>query len=80
MQIADGLAFIHQQREIHRDLKPQNGSYLLCLSLANEKSSSHPLTGSGKLRISALLPRERLKVCTIRNMLEEHQVIEPPNF
>jgi serine/threonine protein kinase len=27
-QIADGLAFIHQQREIHRDLKPQNGSYL----------------------------------------------------
>jgi len=28
VQIADGLAFIHQQREIHRDLKPQNGSYL----------------------------------------------------
>ena len=27
-QIADGLAFIHQQREIHRDLKPQNGSHL----------------------------------------------------
>ena len=26
-QIADGLAFIHQQREIHRDLKPQNGSF-----------------------------------------------------
>jgi hypothetical protein len=28
MQIANGLTFIHQQREIHRDLKPQNGSYL----------------------------------------------------
>jgi serine/threonine protein kinase len=25
-QIADGLAFIHKQHEIHRDLKPQNGS------------------------------------------------------
>ena len=28
VQISDGLAFIHQQREIHRDLKPQNGSNL----------------------------------------------------
>ena len=25
IQIADGLAYIHIQHEIHRDLKPQNG-------------------------------------------------------
>ena len=25
-QIADGLAFMHRQREVHRDLKPRNGN------------------------------------------------------
>lgn len=32
-QIADGLAFIHKQHEIHRDLKPQNGLLFLSSSL-----------------------------------------------
>jgi serine/threonine protein kinase len=26
-QVADALAFIHKQHEIHRDLKPQNGPF-----------------------------------------------------
>jgi serine/threonine protein kinase len=28
-QIAKGVAFIHQQKEVHRDLKPRNGNSLL---------------------------------------------------
>lgn len=31
-QIANGLAFIHQQQQVHRDLKPQNGR-VFCLSM-----------------------------------------------
>jgi len=27
--ITSGLAFIHDQKEIHRDMKPQNGSQLM---------------------------------------------------
>jgi serine/threonine protein kinase len=30
-QIADGLSFIHKNKEIHRDLKPNNGkSFRIC--------------------------------------------------
>jgi serine/threonine protein kinase len=29
IQIASGIAFIHQQKEVHRDLKPRNGNFPL---------------------------------------------------
>jgi serine/threonine protein kinase len=28
-QIVNGLAFIHRNHEVHRDIKPRNGKFLL---------------------------------------------------
>jgi len=35
VQITNGLMFIHEQGEVHRDLKPQNSNFSNCIFESN---------------------------------------------
>lgn len=46
--IVAGVAFIHSHKEIHRDLKPQNGRYILLPQSTHAQFSTHARTMLGR--------------------------------
>jgi serine/threonine protein kinase len=75
--MAQGLEFIHQLKEIHRDLKPRNGashevvSYVKCCILDK--------TGHGKLQISDWLLKGRRDMLRLLDTHEGQMGIVPLN-
>lgn len=74
VQILNGVAYIHDHNEVHRDLKPRNGKSLL--SMAEEKYYGLLEINAGSLQISGFVLRGRLRYLISLTLQGEQAVIE----
>lgn len=77
--ISNGLTFIHNHMETHRDIKPKNG---ICLSLSysDVKFCIFLNEGFGRSRISASQPKQHPKRRCRLNIQGEVPAIGPQNL
>ena len=79
-QIADDIAFIHSDQEVHRDIKPRNGKRVAVVkNLLIKQSSTATEIARGKWQISALPAKEPPLLIFSQNSRMEHLVIVPPS-
>lgn len=77
--ISDGVAFIHNHMEIHRDIKPTNSTLLHSIFLTSKFYIS--LSRSfGRLQILASRQKQRPRQRCGLNIQEEHPAIERQNL
>ena len=75
--VSDGVAFIHNHMEIHRDIKPTNSTHLLCCS--DGKFCTSQKGTCGRLRISGSRQKHRRERPCRLNSQEGLPVIEHQN-
>lgn len=71
--ISNGIAFIHAQRETHRDLKPHNGNNRFFCMLNYIQSCTLPRIKYGKLRILDLRQERLQNRYTLQCFREAHR-------